>query len=149
MPMNELQRRIGTVAALPARFWTWARLAVLLHDAGKVADGFQVMVGNSEQPAKPWGERHEVYSLGFVARVLTNLEPEDRLWVATGVATHHRPFTGNGEGRLPLFTCYDLDQAEFADRFGLCRRPAARGQRAAWAEQWTGRGGISTLREAA
>lgn len=116
--MNELQRRIGTVAALPARFWTWARLAVLLHDAGKVADGFQVMVGNSEQPAKPWGERHEVYSLGFVARVLTNLEPEDRLWVATGVATHHRPFTGNGEGRLPLFTCYDLDQAEFADRFG-------------------------------
>ncbi|MGH3936757.1 MAG: CRISPR-associated endonuclease Cas3'', partial [Pseudonocardiaceae bacterium] len=65
--MIELRNRVGQVAVLPELFWTWAQLAVLLHDAGKVADGFQIMVGNAEQPAEPWGERHEVYSLGFVA----------------------------------------------------------------------------------
>ncbi|MGH7750915.1 MAG: CRISPR-associated endonuclease Cas3'', partial [Candidatus Dormibacteria bacterium] len=64
--MDELRRRVGRLATVPARFWTWARLAVLLHDAGKVADGFQTMVGNGAQPPGPWGERHEVYSLGFV-----------------------------------------------------------------------------------
>ncbi|MGH3978166.1 MAG: CRISPR-associated helicase Cas3' [Pseudonocardiaceae bacterium] len=115
--MNGLRNRVGQVAALPARFWTWARLAVLLHDAGKAADGFQVMVGNAEQPAEPWGERHEVYSLGFVARVLADAHRDDRLWVATGVATHHRPFTGDADGRIPLFSSYDLDPAEFAARF--------------------------------
>jgi CRISPR-associated endonuclease/helicase Cas3 len=116
--MHELQRRIGQVATLPERFWTWAHLAVLLHDAGKVADGFQIMVGNSEQPAVTWGERHEVYSLGFVARVLADASQDDRHWVAVGVATHHRPFTGGTDGRLPLFSCYDLEPAQFAARFG-------------------------------
>jgi len=117
--MEELQRRVGTVAALPAPFWTWARLAILLHDAGKVADGFQTMVGNGAQPAEPWGERHEVYSLGFVARVLADSDRDDRLWVATGVATHHRPFTGPPGGRIGLFTCYDdVDPDEFNDHFG-------------------------------
>ncbi|MGH3694933.1 MAG: CRISPR-associated helicase Cas3' [Pseudonocardiaceae bacterium] len=117
--MNELQRRIGQVAVLPERFWTWARLAILLHDAGKVADGFQIMVGNSERPAEPWGERHEVYSLGFVARILAGFDRDDRLWVATGVATHHRPFTSDSHGRLPLFCSYDeWEPAEFATRFG-------------------------------
>jgi len=116
--MNELRRRVGTVPGRPDSFWTCAGLAILLHDAGKVAEGFQVMVGNSERPATPWGERHEVYSLGFVARLLAGLEPEDLLWVATGVATHHRAFTCGAEGRLPLFICYDLESAEFADRFG-------------------------------
>ncbi len=117
--MDELRRRVGRVATLPEPFWTWARLAVLLHDAGKVADGFQTMVGNGAQPAEPWGERHEVYSLGFVARVLADSDRDDQLWVATGVATHHRPFTGPSDGRLPLFTCYDdVDPDEFADHFG-------------------------------
>ncbi len=116
--MNELQRRVGRVAVLPSRFWMWARLAILLHDAGKVADGFQTMVGNGGRPAEPWGERHEVYSLGFVARVLAGSDREVRLWVATGVATHHRSFTGDADGRIPLFTCYDVDPDEFATRFG-------------------------------
>jgi len=117
--MDELRCRVGRLAALPERFWTWARLAVLLHDAGKVAEGFQTMVGNSAHPAEPWGERHEVYSLGFVARVLADSERDDRLWVATGVATHHRPFTAGPDTRfLPLFSCYDVEPAEFATRFG-------------------------------
>lgn len=118
--MTELRRRVGTVAALPEKFWRWAQLAVLLHDAGKVADGFQTMVGNGGQPPESWGERHEVYSLGFVARVLADSDRDDRLWVATGVATHHRPFTGEVNGRLtPLFPCYDDPEPdEFAKRFG-------------------------------
>ncbi len=130
--MHELQRRVGRVAVLPARFWTWARLAVLLHDAGKVADGFQTMVGNGAQPAESWGERHEVYSLGFVARILADSDRDDRLWVATGVATHHRPFTGDPDARLPLFTCYDeVGPAEFADRFGTAD-PDLVGELADW-----------------
>jgi CRISPR-associated endonuclease/helicase Cas3 len=115
--MGELRCRVGLLAALPERFWTWAQLAVLLHDAGKAADGFQIMVGNGEQPAEPWGERHEVYSLGFVARILTDAPTDDRLWVATGVASHHRPFTGDVDGSIPLFTAYDQEPAEFAERF--------------------------------
>lgn len=114
--MVELRARVGTLAGQPERFWTWAQLAVLLHDAGKAADGFQTMVGNGERPAEPWGERHEVYSLGFVARILAGEPSDDRLWVAAGVASHHRPFTGNGRG-IPLFTAYDVEPAEFAGRF--------------------------------
>ncbi|MGH3898032.1 MAG: CRISPR-associated endonuclease Cas3'', partial [Pseudonocardiaceae bacterium] len=117
--MNELQRRVGRVATVPEPFWRWARLAILLHDAGKVADGFQIMVGNNDQPAEPWGERHEVYSLGFVARLLAGSDQDDRLWVATGVASHHRPFTSPNDGRIALFSCYDeVDPDEFAGHFG-------------------------------
>lgn len=131
--MHELHQRVGQVAGLPERFWTWARLAILLHDAGKVADGFQTMVGNGALPAQTWGERHEVYSLGFVARVLTDLDRDDRLWVATGVATHHRPFTAGADTRfLPLFSCYDdADPAAFAARFGTAD-PEVVGELADW-----------------
>ncbi len=131
--MSELHRRVGHVAALPERFWTWARLSVLLHDAGKVAEGFQSMVGNGSGPAQPWGERHEVYSLGFVARVLADSERDDRLWVSTGVAAHHRPFTGDPDARvMPLFCCYDeVDPAAFAARFGATD-PDLVGELAEW-----------------
>ncbi|MGH3936745.1 MAG: CRISPR-associated endonuclease Cas3'', partial [Pseudonocardiaceae bacterium] len=117
--MDELQRRVGQVATVPEPFWRWARLAILLHDAGKVADGFQIMVGNGDRPAEPWGERHEVYSLGFVARVLADSDRDDLLWVATGVASHHRPFTSPNDGRIALFSYYDeVDPDEFAGHFG-------------------------------
>ncbi|MGH3916450.1 MAG: CRISPR-associated helicase Cas3', partial [Pseudonocardiaceae bacterium] len=118
--MDVLQRRVGKVTALPEpeRFWIWARLAILLHDAGKVADGFQIMVGNSDRPAETWGERHEILSLGFVARVLAGAEEDDRLWVATGVATHHRPFTADGQTKLPLFVCYPPEPDQFVECFG-------------------------------
>ncbi|MGQ0775186.1 MAG: CRISPR-associated helicase Cas3' [Pseudonocardiales bacterium] len=116
--MDELQQRVGKIAKLPERFWTWGRLAILLHDAGKVADGFQVMVGNSAQAAETWGERHEVYSLGFVARVLADSDSNDRLWVGTGVASHHRAFTGDTHSKIPLFTTYNVELAAFAHRFG-------------------------------
>jgi len=132
--MDELRRRVGCLVTVPARFWIWARLAVLLHDAGKVADGFQTMVGNGAQPPGPWGERHEVYSLGYVARVLADSDDdrEDLLWVATGVATHHRPLTGPSDDRLSLFTCYDdEDPDEFAGHFGTTD-PDLAGELAHW-----------------
>jgi CRISPR-associated endonuclease/helicase Cas3 len=118
--MRTLHRRIGRIAAVLDRFWTWASLAILLHDAGKVADGFQTMVGNGTRPPQPWGQRHEVYSLGFVARLLTELTDEERLWVATGVATHHRPFTAPPDShQLPLFAAYDhANPEEFTAQFG-------------------------------
>jgi CRISPR-associated endonuclease/helicase Cas3 len=118
--MIELQRRIGRIALLPERFWIWAQLAILLHDSGKVADGFQIMVGNDARPAEPWGERHEILSLGFIDRLLIELDPDDRLWVATGVASHHRAFTADTQAKLlPLFTCYqEEDPDAFAARFG-------------------------------
>src|ERR1700691_2596191 len=65
-----IRDRIGDLEVVPERFWEWACLAALLHDAGKISDGFQAMVGNGPGPARPWGERHEVLSLGFTSALL-------------------------------------------------------------------------------
>lgn len=103
-----VRRRIGDIPGQPDGFWTWAALACLLHDAGKLPDGFQRMVGNTADPPAPWGERHEVLSLGFVHLLLAGMPADQRLWVAAGVAGHHRPFTcGTAQSRrLPLSTVY-------------------------------------------
>lgn len=90
---GRLQRRTGRISVLPARFWDWVRIAALNHDDGKIPQGFQKMVGNPG-PATPWGQRHEVYSLGFVTHVLASLPAHERDWIAAAVATHHRPITG-------------------------------------------------------
>jgi CRISPR-associated helicase Cas3/CRISPR-associated endonuclease Cas3-HD len=84
-----LSERVGKVSALPERFWAWVLLAALLHDAGKAADGCQVMLGGGPN----WKERHEVLSLGFAARLLAGLPDEDLLWISTGIITHHRPLS--------------------------------------------------------
>jgi CRISPR-associated helicase Cas3/CRISPR-associated endonuclease Cas3-HD len=86
-----LQLRTGTVPGAPEYFWECVILACLLHDAGKVPAGFQQMVGNPG-PAVPWGQRHEVYSLGFAAHVLAVLPAVELNLVMTGVASHHWPF---------------------------------------------------------
>lgn len=86
-----LKRRVGVIRGLPGYFWDCVILACLLHDAGKVPAGFQRMVGNPGPP-DPWGQRHEVYSLGFVAHVLAALPPEQLELVLAGVASHHWPF---------------------------------------------------------
>lgn len=93
--------RVGRISVTPPGFWWWAELACLLHDAGKVPSGFQRMVGNPG-PGVPWGQRHEVYSLGFVAHVLAGIPAADRDWVALGVATHHRPLTASADGDRSL-----------------------------------------------
>ncbi|MFE3222894.1 CRISPR-associated helicase Cas3' [Nocardia sp. NPDC059228] len=113
--LRQIQDRVGRILPMPGGFWVWAALAALLHDAGKVADGFQRMVGNSVEPPKNWGQRHEVLSLGFVSLLLDNLPAEDRLWIAGAVAGHHRPFTG---GKGSLLTLYGGDSpAEFTTNF--------------------------------
>lgn len=116
----QIRERIGVIHGLPPDFWTWAALAALLHDAGKLPDGFQRMIGNTpEQPAL-WGERHEVLSLGFVQLLLAGLPEEQRLWIAAAVAGHHRPFTRglHPTAKLPILNQYGDDLAEdFAARF--------------------------------
>jgi CRISPR-associated helicase Cas3/CRISPR-associated endonuclease Cas3-HD len=116
--------RVGDLDAVPQRFWVWAHLAALLHDAGKIADGFQTMVGNGPEPAQPWRERHEVLSLGFAAPLLAGLPAQERQWVALGILTHHRPLTS--VSRRGIFGTYDeADPAAFATRFGHIDHRAA------------------------
>jgi CRISPR-associated helicase Cas3/CRISPR-associated endonuclease Cas3-HD len=119
-----IRDRVGELAGVPEQFWVWVFLAALLHDAGKVADGFQAMVGNGPGPARPWGQRHEVLSLGFAARLLIGLPDAGRLWVALGIVTHHRPLTGpSGHG---LFGLYDqASPSEFTATLGHIDQQAA------------------------
>jgi len=82
--------RIGSPGILADRpgFWTQVEIAALLHDAGKVAEGFQ----NQLRPGgEPWGERHEVLSLAYADLLTRHLPESDRTMIAAGVAFHHRP----------------------------------------------------------
>ncbi|MFA1546141.1 CRISPR-associated helicase Cas3' [Actinomadura chokoriensis] len=119
--VGAIRARIGDIPGMPAEFWTWAAIAALLHDTGKLPDGFQRMIGNApRQEPTIWGERHEVLSLGFVQLLLADLPVEQREWVAAVVAGHHRPFTSglDGPSKLPLLTQYGDDHPEdFAAKF--------------------------------
>jgi CRISPR-associated endonuclease/helicase Cas3 len=82
-------RRIGSpgiLATYPA-FWTWAEWAALLHDAGKIAPGFQRQL---RQRGVTWGERHEVLSLAYVDLLTADLPEDYRAMIAAGVLFHHR-----------------------------------------------------------
>lgn len=81
--------RIGAAGPLARhpQFWTWAEWAALLHDAGKIAAGFQLQLKRSD---KPWGERHEVLSLAYVDLLAGNLPERSRAMIAAGVLFHHR-----------------------------------------------------------
>ncbi|WP_222869774.1 CRISPR-associated helicase Cas3' [Actinomadura decatromicini] len=119
--VRTIHGRIGDIPGMPSDFWTWAATAALLHDAGKLPDGFQRMIGNPpRQKPTVWGERHEVLSLGFVQLLLADLPTGQREWVAAAVAGHHRPFTSglDGSSKLPLLTQYGDDQPrDFAAKF--------------------------------
>ncbi|MDX3213987.1 CRISPR-associated helicase Cas3' [Streptomyces sp. ME02-6991-2B] len=114
--VGQLQRRVGRLdaaeAVLDGRFWAAAALAGLTHDAGKIPDGFQDMLAGR---IRSWGERHEALSLGFLPSLVD--DPELLIWVATAVATHHRPLTGqSGRDLETLYGSSDLN--EITDRFG-------------------------------
>jgi len=76
----------GPLARYP-EFWTWAEWAALLHDAGKIAAGFQLQLKRRD---KPWGERHEVLSLAYVDLLAAGLPEDSRAMIAAGVLFHHR-----------------------------------------------------------
>ncbi|RJO79155.1 CRISPR-associated helicase Cas3' [Nocardia panacis] len=112
---ERLKQRVGRIAVVPDRFWVWVLIAALLHDAGKVPDGFQQMVAAVNGPV--WKQRHEVFSLGFVADLLSKWPLDEQLWVAVGVLTHHRPLIG--PAGWAIFSTYDeSDPVEFTKRFG-------------------------------
>ncbi|MFC4329538.1 CRISPR-associated helicase Cas3' [Streptomyces andamanensis] len=95
---------VGVIACEPA-FWTRVSAAALLHDTGKIAEGFQrqILPGGP-----PWGERHEVLSLAYVdllARA-ASWSADDRLMIAALVATHHRPLHGTDNRRPGLASNY-------------------------------------------
>ncbi|HXF93534.1 MAG TPA: CRISPR-associated helicase Cas3' [Nitrospiraceae bacterium] len=78
----ELAVRVGE-----PRLWHWTFWACVLHDAGKIASGFQEQLRNG---AKRWNHRHEVLSLAFLDWVLPDDSPTDLPWVAAGIVSHHR-----------------------------------------------------------
>lgn len=88
--VGQIQQRIGSpgILAAAARFWAQVEAAGLLHDAGKIAEGFrQQLLGGVR-----WGERHEVLSLAYVDLLAApaGWSASDRIMIATLVATHHR-----------------------------------------------------------
>lgn len=127
-----VQKRTGRIAVLPERFWVWATLALLAHDLGKIPYGFQRMIGNTDETAQPWGERHEVLSLGFLPTAFYSLSKDELLWIATGVVTHHRAITGHNSRRPPLLPLYGHDTPDdFAAKFAPTD-PATVQDLAAW-----------------
>lgn len=99
--VGQIRDRIGSsgiLADVPS-FWSWVSRAGLLHDSGKVAEGFQQQLLPG---GEPWGERHEVLSLAYVDLLASacGWTQQDRLLTAVLVATHHRPlFPDGGQGR--------------------------------------------------
>ncbi|MEV5985514.1 CRISPR-associated helicase Cas3' [Streptomyces sp. NPDC052051] len=88
-PIEKRIAQAGPIATDPF-FWLRVRRAALLHDTGKIAEGFQRQL---EAGGQPWGERHEVLSLAYVdlLAAAAGWSDADRMMIATLVASHHRP----------------------------------------------------------
>ncbi|MEY9211473.1 CRISPR-associated helicase/endonuclease Cas3 [Thermobifida halotolerans] len=80
----------GVLAEHPG-FWAAVETAALLHDAGKIAEGFQRQIRSKKDR---WGERHEVLSLAYLHLLTGHLKPQEQKLAAAGVAFHHRPLPG-------------------------------------------------------
>ncbi|MDA0565212.1 CRISPR-associated helicase Cas3' [Streptomonospora sp. S1-112] len=119
-----LAQRIGPAGVLARHpgFWEAVETAALLHDAGKVANGFQHQARGGEA----WGERHEVLSLAYVDLLTRHLQPWRRRLIAAGVAFHHRPLRAPHRARqVPLALAERYPAvAEWEKKFG--RDPDAR-----------------------
>ncbi|WP_333766490.1 CRISPR-associated helicase Cas3' [Streptomyces sp. IBSBF 2435] len=119
--VTQIEERLahaGILATEPA-FWPRVRRAALLHDAGKIAEGFQRQV---EPGGTPWGERHEVLSLAYVDLLAgaAGWTAEDRLMVATLVATHHRALhaSSSGYGGKPALSQQYNEKTKWEEAFG-------------------------------
>ncbi|MEV8287867.1 CRISPR-associated helicase Cas3' [Streptomyces niveus] len=108
----QIEQRLATAGLIATEpdFWARVRKAALLHDAGKVAEGFQ---GQLLPGGTRWGQRHEVLSLAYVDLLATGggWDHEDRLMIATLVATHHRALhtanSGSVGGKPSLSQLYN------------------------------------------
>lgn len=78
--------RLPEICGVP-NFFEHLFYAIYLHDLGKAARGFQIML---RPGGKSWdGYRHEILSAGFV-NTLTSLDEDERRAVALAVITHHK-----------------------------------------------------------
>lgn len=84
-------------------FW-----AVILHDLGKVAKGFQQQLRGE---VVRWGFRHEVLSLAFLDWLIPKEEIIMRRWVSSTILTHHKE-AFDIETRYPIDNIFDLKGLE-------------------------------------
>ncbi|PRX97921.1 CRISPR-associated helicase/endonuclease Cas3 [Allonocardiopsis opalescens] len=100
--------RIGSPGLLAHRPWFWScvKTAALLHDTGKVGEGFQLQV---RPGGEYWGERHEVLSLAYVDLLTRDLPEQDRAMIKAGVVFHHRPLVSTSGKELRLDYPPDAD----------------------------------------
>src|SRR5437588_1179266 len=91
---------LGDLCKMP-RFWERALVAVLIHDLGKCAAGFQRMLRNQER----FPIRHEVLSCAFLPVLFSSDPHQDFVWVASGVLSHHKDLT-ELEERFPRADAY-------------------------------------------
>src|SRR5689334_7673714 len=90
---REVVERVAQLARLrpmPEQPRLYHRLfwAALLHDSGKLANGFQRSLRSRKVR---WGLRHEVLSLAFVESFA--FDADDCGWIIAAIATHHRDAT--------------------------------------------------------
>lgn len=71
------------------KFWIMLFYAIVLHDLGKCAEGFQKYLesGYLERSKKRWNYRHEVLSTPFTR--FLNLDEDSQRLVALSILTHH------------------------------------------------------------
>ncbi|MGW4031666.1 CRISPR-associated helicase Cas3' [Streptomyces sp. NPDC004838] len=125
--VGQVEERIASAGVLASdpSFWLRVRRAALLHDTGKVAEGFQQQV---RPGGALWGERHEVLSLAYVDILATagGWGEGDRLMVAALVATHHRALhssaSGAAGGKPSLSQTYN-SRTRWAEAFTRTTRP--------------------------
>lgn len=75
------------------RLWHCLYWAAFLHDFGKALPGFQAILrpnGDSRLKAQWRGQRHEVFSLAFLAWLDAGLSDEEKLLTAVAIISHHR-----------------------------------------------------------
>ncbi len=68
------------------KLWHILFWAVMIHDFGKAATGFQARLRGGER----WPHRHEVLSLAFMDWIGGGLSLDEQMWVVAAVVSHHR-----------------------------------------------------------
>lgn len=122
----QIEARIAATGPIATRpgFWTAVRRAALLHDAGKIAEGFQRQV---EPGGAVWGERHEVLSLAYLDLLApaAGWSSAERLLIGTLVASHHRALhaaSSLGGGKPALSRVYN-ERTKWEEAFSATPGP--------------------------